>query len=83
MVSPQPHPPVCPTTRPSHLTTKELADALDRKLAAIFDHARGLRNQSGHPSGDDVTAEDAEAGLLLFPGFCDLVDKLITVVKAI
>jgi len=57
---------------------KELGDALDRKLSAIFDHARGLRNQSGHPTGEEVSAEDAEAGLLLFPGFCELVDKILT-----
>ena len=56
---------------------KELGDALDRKLSAIFDHARGLRNQSGHPTGEEVSAEDAEAGLLPFPGFCELVDKLV------
>lgn len=56
---------------------KELGDALDRKLAAIFDHARGLRNQSGHPTDEDVSAEDAEAGLLLFPGFCELADKIV------
>lgn len=55
---------------------KELGDALDRKLSAIFDHARGLRNQSGHPTGEDVSAEDAEAGLLLFPGFYEMVDKI-------
>jgi hypothetical protein len=53
-----------------------LADALDRKLSAIFDHARGLRNQSGHPTGADVPADDAEAGLLLFPGFYELVNSL-------
>ncbi len=46
-----------------------LADALDRKLSAIFDHARALRNESGHPTGTDISADDAEAGLLLFPGF--------------
>lgn len=56
----------------------ELADALDRKLSAIFDHARGVRNESGHPTGEDVSAEDAEAGLLLFPGFYELVDGLIS-----
>lgn len=56
---------------------RELADALDRRLSAIFEHARGLRNQSGHPTGDEVSAEDAEAGLLLFPGFCELVGKLM------
>lgn len=55
----------------------DLGDALDRKLSAIFDHARGLRNESGHPTGEEVSAGDAEAGLLLFPGFYELVDGLI------
>jgi hypothetical protein len=55
----------------------ELADALDRKLTPIFEYARGLRNESGHPTGGDVSEEDAEAGLLLFPGFYELVDKLV------
>lgn len=59
------------------LLPRELGDALDRKLAAIFDHARGLRNVTGHPTGEDITSEDAEAGLLLFPGFYELVDRLI------
>lgn len=54
----------------------ELADALDRKLSAIFDHARVLRNESGHPTGAAVSSEDGEAGLLLFPGFYALVDGL-------
>lgn len=57
---------------------RELGDALDRKLSAIFDHARGLRNQAGHPTGEVVSAEDAEAGLLLFPGFYELVDELVS-----
>jgi len=54
----------------------KLADALDRKLTPIFDHARGLRNASGHPTGSEVSGEDAEASLLLFPGFYVLVDEL-------
>lgn len=53
-----------------------LSDALDRKLSAIFDHARGLRNKSGHPTEDDVSADDAEAGLLMFPGFYGFVNDL-------
>jgi hypothetical protein len=53
-----------------------LTDALDRKLSAIFDHARGLRNKYGHPTGDKVSADDAEAGLLLFPGFYSFVNEL-------
>jgi hypothetical protein len=59
-----------------------LGDAIDRKLSPIFEHARGLRNQSGHPTGADVSADDAEAGLLLFPGFCALVNDLCKVLTA-
>jgi len=59
-----------------------LGDALDRKLSPIFDHARGLRNISGHPTGADVTSEDAEAGLLLFPGFYALVSDLCKCLRA-
>jgi hypothetical protein len=53
-----------------------LADALDRRLSAIFDHVRRLRNQSGHPTGTNISSEEAEAGLLLFPDFYVLVDGL-------
>lgn len=53
-----------------------LADALDRRLSSVFDYARGLRNQSGHPTGADVSAGAAEAGLLLFPDFHALVNDL-------
>jgi hypothetical protein len=56
---------------------QELSEALDRKISAIFDHARGLRNQSGHPTEAEISADDAEAGLLLFPGFFELMDKII------
>ncbi len=57
--------------------SKESGDALDRKLSAIFDYARGLRNRSGHPTGRNASAEEAEAGLILFPGFCELVDRIV------
>ena len=62
---------------------REIADALDRKMTPIFDYARGLRNQSGHPTGVAVSSEDAEAGLLLLPGFFELMSKLIALVKTI
>ena len=65
------------TLRGQKKLSRDLGNALDRKLSAIFDHARGLRNQSGHPTGMEVSAQDAEAGLLLFPGFYELVNKLI------
>ena len=44
-----------------------LADGFDRKLVSIFEHARVLRNKSGHPTGEDVSQKEAQAGLLLFP----------------
>jgi hypothetical protein len=53
-----------------------LGDAIDRKLTPIFDHARVLRNKSGHPTGDNVTSEEAEASLVLFPGFYAFVSDL-------
>jgi hypothetical protein len=56
----------------------KLTDALDRRISSIFDHARILRNASGHPTADEVSAEEAEAGLLLFPGFHSLVSELVT-----
>ena len=62
---------------------RELDDALERKVTAIFEYARGLRNQSGHPTGAEVSAEDAEAGLLLFPGFWDVMAKLIKLMETI
>jgi hypothetical protein len=43
----------------------KLADALDRKPTPIFERARGLRNRAGHPTADEVTADEAEGGLLL------------------
>ncbi len=55
----------------------ELRDALDRRLSAIFDHARILRNASGHPSAEEVSADEAEAGLLLFPGFYRFVGSIV------
>ena len=55
----------------------DLADALDRRLSAIFDHVRIQRNEAGHPTGEDVAAGDAEASLLVFPGFYLYSDKLI------
>lgn len=54
-----------------------LTDGLDRRLSSIFDHARMLRNRSGHPTGEEVSSEDAHAGLLLFPGFHETVTRLV------
>jgi|GEM_PF-2093807 len=58
-----------------------IADALDRKLTPIFEYARALRNASGHPTAVPVSHEDAEATLLLFPGFYAFVDSVMRVVS--
>jgi len=62
---------------------RDLSDALDRKLSPVFDHARGLRNDCGHPTAAEVSAEEAEAGLLLFPGFYELCHQLIQHVRTL
>lgn len=59
-----------------------VSDAFERRLSPIFDHARILRNQTGHPTGTEITAEEAEAGLLLFPGFYAFVDEICVHCKA-
>lgn len=55
----------------------KLADALDRKLTAIFEHTRALRNAAGHPTTDEISIDDAEATILLFPGFYFFTDELV------
>ncbi len=59
-----------------------LTDALDRTLSSVFDYARGLRNAGGHPTGVEVKQEEAEAGLLLFPRFYEIVDGWIAHLRA-
>jgi hypothetical protein len=58
-----------------------ISDALDRKLTPIFEYSRALRNASGHPTAVPVSHEDAEASLLLFPGFYIFVDSVIRAVS--
>lgn len=55
----------------------KLSDAVDRKLTPIFELARGLRNQAGHPTAEEVTSDEAEGDLLLFPSFYFLVTDLV------
>jgi len=55
----------------------KLSDAIDRKLTPIFEQARAFHNAAGHPTAAEITAEDAEAGLLLFPGFYFFVNDVI------
>jgi hypothetical protein len=60
-----------------------LAETWERRLTPAFEQARLLRNRSGHPTGEQVSGDDALSGLLLFPGFHELVDKLITVIRGL
>ncbi len=55
----------------------DIADALDRKLTPIFEYSRALRNASGHPTAGSITDDDAEAALILFPGFYLLVNDVL------
>jgi len=43
----------------------------------IFEHTRALRNAAGHPTTDEISSDDAEATLLLFPGFYFFTDELV------
>lgn len=53
-----------------------VADALERRLSAIFDRARIMRNKAGHPTGTKITAGDALSGLQLFPDFYVFVNEI-------
>lgn len=55
----------------------DLTDAIERRLTPMFERTRWLRNKSGHPTGADVPEEEAEAGLLLFPDYCEYVSRWI------
>jgi hypothetical protein len=61
----------------------EIADVLERRMTALYDHARALRNKCGHPTEENVTRDEALSGLLLFPGFYELIDKVIKALSAI
>jgi hypothetical protein len=56
-------------------------DIIDRRLTPVFERARRLRNRSGHPTGDEVHAEEAEAGLLLFPDFHEFATRICVDLK--
>jgi hypothetical protein len=62
---------------------REITDVLDRRITALFDHARALRNRSGHPTVGEVTRDEALSGLLLFPAFYAFVDKVLTALSAL
>jgi hypothetical protein len=61
----------------------DLTDAIERRLTPMFERTRWLRNKSGHPTGADVPEEEAEAGLLLFPDYCEYVSKWIAALQGL
>lgn len=66
-----------------HKLPLKLADTVGRRITAIFEHARGLRNKAGHPTGAEVSEEDAHAGLLLFPGYYETVAATVNAVRSL
>lgn len=54
------------------------ADAWDRYVVAAFEHVRVLRNSAGHPTGAEITAQEAEGALLMFPTFYARMHGLTT-----
>lgn len=60
-----------------------LTDAWERRVSSVFDFARGLRNRSGHPSGDQVSAGEAEGALVMFPDFYERMTRLTAAVRAL
>lgn len=54
------------------------ADAWDRYVVAAFEHVRVLRNSAGHPTGAEITAQEAEGALLMFPTFYARMQGLTT-----
>lgn len=57
-------------------------EEFDRTVTSVFEHARTLRNDAGHPTGRAVTKQEALAGLVLFPGFYDRAVAIAERVRA-
>jgi hypothetical protein len=60
-----------------------LADAIDRKLTPIFEHTRALRNLAGHPTAAEISGDDAEGTLLLYPGFYFFAYDMVKALEAL
>lgn len=56
-------------------------DSFDRQFSSLVDHIRVMRNESGHPTGRNITFEDAWSGLFIFPNLYEFVDKIISHLK--
>jgi hypothetical protein len=54
----------------------DLAEPLERRLAGPFEHARGLRNENGHPTGKTASEDDARSAVVLFPPFYGYAEAL-------
>jgi hypothetical protein len=52
-------------------------DDLHTILDRVFDLIRTTRNDAGHPTGKVVERETVHANLILFPGYCRRIYKLL------
>ncbi|MBM3944020.1 MAG: hypothetical protein FJ317_00820 [SAR202 cluster bacterium] len=55
-----------------------LGQALDTYLGGVFEIIRQDRNEAGHPTGRQMSRDEAYAYLLLFPHYCEQMCSLIT-----
>lgn len=55
----------------------DLGDDLHTILDRVFDLIRTTRNDAGHPSGKVIERETVNANLILFPGYCRRIYKLL------
>ena len=61
----------------------EVRDGLDRRLSAVFEHVRTLRNEQGHPTGAGIEHSVAHAALILFPTFCRDIVAVIAEIERV
>lgn len=55
----------------------DLSESIGVELSGVFELIRRTRNSGGHPSGKHIAREEAEALLLLFPGYAKTVYSVI------
>jgi hypothetical protein len=66
---------------PSNPLPPDLDSILSRHVDGIYDFIRTTRNDAGHPTGRQMEANEAHALLLLFPTYCETVERLIDWLK--
>lgn len=62
---------------PTARLPQELRQSIEQHLYGIADLTRQTRNSAGHPTGKRIERDEALALLLLFPGYCGTVGKLM------